>query len=196
MTFYANRDHIEPMFRGIAFVMMVLFCLCRAVMARQRIRPGQLAFSDGLLHDIFCLNSFGMTNFILFYSSGLGFSAFIALGVTFSRSLTLFALVIAFFCGLAIFAFVVAFYFGLAFFALKITFLPSPALFALSITSFTSFIFFCLSRFGLIANSTSLGYDLLSHNRFFYKRLRLGPIARHSCGRLDLLYKSRGVNQD
>ena len=182
MTRNANRDNIEPMFRFVAMPMMVLFCLRRAIMALQSIRPEQSAGSDGMIDSVMSFISFGMTNMVAFCYD----FAFFALSITFSCGL-------AFFCrcitrpgfvtyDLTLFALLVTFLISFAFFALPIFFgilqTTSLAFRKMQVFGFRMFIKF-RDWFDLFASMTLFRYDLLRHGRFSLnvKRLCLEPYA-------------------
>lgn len=193
MTFYANRNDIQIMFRLITFVMMILFCLCRAIMTLQGIKLGQSAVSDGIIDCVMSFSLLGMMNSISFRITIMADFIIFSLLTTFQSGFAFFALSITFINHLAFFALPTTFQNSLAFFTLKVVFYYGFALFALSIVLlicglayFTSiaksisisrgFIKF-RKRFGLFANSAGFQYDLLRHFCFSYKQRCLEPCA-------------------
>lgn len=73
MTRNTYRNNIKPILRGIAFMMMVLFCLFGTVMARQSIRSGQFAISNSVAYSI---SSFSPTGMCFIYFSSASFTFF------------------------------------------------------------------------------------------------------------------------
>lgn len=200
MTRNANRNHIEPKLRGIAVVMMILFCLCRAVMALQGIRPGQSAISDSIIHSIYCPQMFRMANVKFIQIINSSFSTLFAFVVAFYYNLAFLALGIAFLNGFVRFALTVTFFGGLAFFAFSITFFRSAlADFAISLMTIFGFRMFVELRdwFDFFASAASFRYDLLRHFRFSNKRLCLEPVAGHTPAVGSLYYTNlREINQE
>jgi len=179
-----NRNNIEPMFRLIVFVVMIMFCLCWAVMALQRIKPGQSADSDGGIHSICCLPMFRMLDLITFLAAFLSGFALFALLITLLLSFKLFALLKTFSNNSALFALFVTFLSSFEIFGLMISFfvlfadLISTYFATASKPIFSASIFVKFRDwFGLFASSADFGYDLLSHNRLLIRRLRSEPIA-------------------
>lgn len=157
MTFLTYRYNIKPMLLGIAFVMMILFCLCGAVMALQRIGAGQSSGFDGMVYLVRWFIPFGMLDAKTFLDNSSGGFAFFALGIS------------------LIYIF--------PFFALSI----NPLIYVLAYSAIASKAIFCRAifvkfrkRFNLFAFPTSFCYDLLRHNRFLNKRLCLEPVARYA----------------
>ncbi len=77
MTLPTNRNNVEPMLRFIAG-MMVILCLCGAVMAFQGVLAGQFAGFNSFIYSTSGLLAFRMFNIISF----LSLLAFIALLIT------------------------------------------------------------------------------------------------------------------
>lgn len=89
MTFLTNRNNIEPMFRFIAFVMVIKLCLRGAVMALKGIGSGQFAACNSIIHSVFCLAPFKMANGVIELSISNCNFVFIGLPMAFSSGFTL-----------------------------------------------------------------------------------------------------------
>lgn len=145
MTLNTNRNNIQPVLRFITVVVMVLLCLCGAVMTSQSVGAGQFATFNSIIYSICCLSVFRMDNFVSlsgnlsFFALTIFMSAFVLHRFTF-------------FCSkispnnLKTDCF--------TFFGLTITLIGSFAFFALPITHFGCFAFFC---FLILFNSCKSG---------------------------------------
>jgi len=197
------------MLRLVAVPMMVLLGWIRAAMASPSIGPGQSAVTDGVIYGIFSSNIIRMAGIkplhCGFAVGGLPiFCNFLA-----TRCLALGGLPIFCLCGLALGGFFI-FCLSLAMsrlavgsfsifcICLAISRLASFTLlvgFATRITItlkpvFVSPVFVKLRKwFDLLAFRTSLGYDLLRHNRFLNKRLCLEPVCSAILRSARLLYQ-------
>ena len=189
MTFFADRNNIKPMFRGIALVVVIYLCLCGAIMTLQGINWRQFASLNGVFYSILCLTSFGMANlkakcffsinnFTLFTLtiSLLRCFTFLALSIAFLISSAFLTLLMTFVCSSAFFSLIIASPCGFAFFALVILFATNFTIRPIAVFCSTVFIKF-RQRFDFFAFGTSFRYDFGSHNRLLYRRLRLEPVA-------------------
>jgi len=168
MTMDTNRNNIKPVFRRIAFMVMVVYRLV-ATRTLQRIRSRQCTSTNCATNSTcsFFINIIWVLIMKTFLHSPKSRSTFIALSITFVRSLTLFTPPIIFVIG----------------------FLVDFSFFTLSIILFAGFAYSCVSifvacmlikfskRFDLLASATSFRYDLLSHFRLLIRRLWLEPYA-------------------
>lgn len=167
-------------------MMVIVLCLCRAVMALQRVWMRQFAFSNSVIQ-----NSTSSILFRVLLSESVRilhiiFFAFFTLGVAFCcflfRDFALFTLYItslccfAFFCLLVFapstptyfFAFIGSAIFSLIIYSTHFATMRVAVFFGSVFTKFRN-------RFDLFASSTLLCYDLLRHNRFSCKRLCSEP---------------------
>ncbi len=182
MAFYTYRNDIQPVFLCIAFMVMILFCLCRAVMTLKDIRSRQSTGSDSIIHHVFSFKIFGMMRIISICSNNPNFSAFFALSIMFSYGFAFLALdialLIAFISSFPLFALSIAFFGFLTFFALLVFFVICQLASFAFISVFAKFRdWFNLRRIAMV---TDFGYDLLSHNRLLLRRLRLEPAAGYA----------------
>lgn len=158
-----NRNYIKPMFRGVAFVMMVLRSLF-ATSTLQRINFRQFPFFNSFLNNLTSFTLLRMLQVISLHNLGTGYPAFFSLFMAFLSCF--------------------------AFFTLAITFVPCFSFFGLAITVLT---YFAIRRttiflgailvkfrqgFDFFAFGTSFGYDLLRHNQLLNSWLCLEPYAR------------------
>jgi len=191
MTFCAERNNIEPMFRCVAFPVMVMFCLV-ATGTFQAIGSRQLTTPDGIFYSPTSFNPF-----------------WVILGIFVAIHLPFFALIIAFSCKQGFYASRITGCCILIFFGCSMSFLCSFAHIAFPIKLPNSFAFFCLhtifygllgtvlairlksvfgssiltklrERFNFFAFGTSFRYDLLSHFRLLVRRFWLEPVAVHT----------------
>lgn len=170
MTFNTNRNNIKPMFFGVAFVVVVLFCLFRAIMAFQGIGARQLAIPYSIIDSVSSLIAIGIFCLATLCSK-------------FAYKFTSFALIITSVFSLSVFAMVVfpdgSFVNNLPFLALAIRFL---ILFFAYFALVAMFIFFAFifvkfrNGFNFFAIATSFCYDLLRHSFFLTKKLCSGPV--------------------
>lgn len=193
MAFYTYRNDIQPVFLCIAFMVMILFCLCRAVMTLKDIRSRQFASSNGIINSTNSFSLLGMPNKKSFITFSKCFFTFLCLAITkpglLTNSFTLFALSVASLSGLALLALLIMFFCSLSFFCFVVFFgVLRPANFAItSEPAFTIWTFVKFRKqFDLFAFATSFRYDFGSHFRLLYRRLWSESIARPSCGRLVL----------
>ncbi len=168
MAFFTSRYNVKPVVRGIAFVVMVILCLCGAVVAQQSVDPGQFSGSDSMSHSTFSLNSFGMGGFVFFMALK-------------TPCLTSLALVISSLSSYTIFALLVKFLDGLTFFALAV--LPLAVAIAYSTTKpktiFPIIVFVKFREcFNFVAFGACFMYSLFSHFRLLIRRFWSEPYAR------------------
>jgi len=192
MTFCANRNYIETMFRGIAMPVMILLCLCGAVMALQGIRPRQSAGFDRIIDLFYSFTSFRMANLVEFYkSTTISFSffafsktilnnfAFFTSGITFQMGFPLFGLISTVLSGPALFAFAGALVDSFTFFSFLVLTLiyilarSAPRMMAVFIAK--TFVKL-RQRFALLALGAGLRYDFSSHNQLLNSWLRSEPV--------------------
>jgi len=83
MTFYTNRNNIEPKFRLIAFMVMVLFGLFGAIMTLQSIGSGQFTGDNGFINEFMCSCSLWMLFSIVITCASLFYFALFGLAVLF-----------------------------------------------------------------------------------------------------------------
>ena len=168
MTLYANRNNIKPMFFGIAFMMMILFCLRRAILTLQCVNFGHFTSSCSSTHSTFSFFSIWISQVIAFMGSDL-------------NSLTFFALFVSFLIGFEICTFfLIAFLGSFAIFCLLIFFaIFQPTNFALiKMAIFTASIYMKVSkRIRIFAFGSSFCYDWLRHGFLLTRKLCLEPIA-------------------
>lgn len=154
------------MLRGVASVMMILFCLFWAIRALQSRYWSQFAISNSITQGNLCFRSFRMI-LLISLSSGFAFFCFDIFPASFtSIYFNFFILTVAFISSFA--------------------FSDSPILFTgVATADFTLIMMavFCITAlikfrnwFGLLASATSFRYDYLRHNRFSNKRLCLEPL--------------------
>lgn len=186
MTMDAQRNYIEPMFRFVALVVVVLLCGFTAG-TLQRIRSGQLAFSNGFSHSCqsFCVVwmilpmffcSFACKHFISF-ALLIQFVCVFTL-LTFAIAINRTAICCFTFFRLMVFALNFTYCF-FAFFCLAILIVIfEMATFAvIFVTTFGTRTFVKFgNRLGFLADSAGFRYDLLSHNRLLTRRLRGTPL--------------------
>ena len=171
MTFLINRDNIEPMFGGITFVMVIFFCLCRAVITLQRIWTGKFTICNSTIHSMYCFMVVGV-KFLIIFSDAIVISfAFLTLGITFFSSFTLFCLI------MMMLSFAMYFFAFLSFriffrFFQKTNFTIIP----MSIVVIYTFVKF-RDWFCFFTSSANFGYDLVRHFCFSIKQRCLGPVA-------------------
>ena len=159
MTFYANRNNIEPMLLGVALVVMVMLGLLftirilPVIMAEQGIGFGQSARFNSFIDGFMSCKPFRMANIILFLGFALSGFRFFTLSIFF---------LIAFLVGFPFFCLSI----GSAFFHLAILLirnsLASFAIVGMAVFSGSSLI---KLREGLdfLASGTSFRYALLRH---------------------------------
>lgn len=78
----------------VALVMMILLCLCGAVMALQGINSGQFTNGNSIVHSSMSVSYFWMTTIIAFYTSGESNFTFWTLPIFLYCCFALFCLVI------------------------------------------------------------------------------------------------------
>ncbi len=159
MTIKTNRNKVKPMFRGVAFVVMIMFCGF-TTNTLQSIRADQFTGSNSVIDSIDSFNPFGVLLTIFLCVLAVCDFAFIGLAIL----LRTFAL-----C-------------GSAFFGLSIGLL---ARFALAMKSLSfGFIFVKFQkRLNFFARRTLFVYDLLRHNFLLGRKLCLEPLQiRYLCG--------------
>ncbi len=157
MTFCASRNNIKPLFRRIAFMMVILLCLFGTITALQGIGPRQFACFNSSINSVLGFYRFGMTITVFAGSFLVGNFAFFTLRVLFSNNLTFFASLV--FSG----------FYEVANFAIR----------AITNWATVSFMKFW-KQFGLFTSATSFCYSLLRHNQFLTNWLCLGPAAAHT----------------
>ncbi len=183
MAFFTSRYNVKPVVRGIAFVVMVILCLCGAVMALQGIGLGEYTKLNSMGYSRFSFNFFGMSNMVSLCVPNMSCSAFFALVISFLSSLaillltvsfpaitsgysTLFALTILLLCKFATFALSITPQGSLAFICLSILLLESIfanfAIIAVSIGSVNAFVKLA-KRFCLFANVAGFCFNWFSH---------------------------------
>lgn len=175
MTEKTHRDYIKPMLLGIAFMVVVLFCLLGTIRALESIGAGQFAGLDSIFNGSFCFKPFGMFLRISFKGFGLnGFTIlcpavfFVVFGLSHFTLFCFGALLLGSpTCLLAFFSFCV---FGILF---QITYF---ALISVAIAVSFCFVKF-RNRFSLLARSAGFRYGCLRHNLLLTRRLCLEPNA-------------------
>lgn len=185
-----NRQNIKPVFWGIAPV-VVLPCLCGAIMALQGIDLGQLANLDGFFYSFACFYSFGVAGVVTIYCFGMG-------GFTFG-SFSVFSICVAnnFFTVFSLsILFIILFLINFVFFALPRMFLYCFAFGCFSIIhinsvfarftailkpifTFASFVKF-RKRLRILAFRTLFCYDLFRHGFSLTKKLCLESLRGQS----------------
>ena len=194
MTILANRNNVKPVFWFIAG-MVVLFCLCWAIVALQSFNTRHFAPTNSMINGSFSFAGFRVLKTPLFMV-GFPFPATIILLKSFQAdSSTFFGFTVFFitfaFCGPALFAAEIVFLDSFAFFSFTI-FFTTFAVYGLTflclrILSHRSLIarFTCMTKpifrgfvpvklrkgFKLFAFGTWLRYNWFRHNRFSIKRL-------------------------
>jgi len=88
MTRNTNWNNIKVMFRFITFIMMIVLCLSKTIVASQRFGMGQFFVSNSVIHGLSCLVIFRMKSTKAF----LGNSAFYAILIAIMGGLSIFAL--------------------------------------------------------------------------------------------------------
>lgn len=182
MTFYTDRNNVQPMFFGIAIVVVIILCLCWTVVALQGIGPRQFAISDSVINSIVSFSASRVSSVVFFKISSSIDSTFFAVSITFLTDTAFLALSITFLN-------------GLAFLGLTIKFLAGFTSMVKSIFSTTIFMKF-RDRFNLFAFVTSFCYDCFRHSRFSLnvKRFMLEPVEGYAPSVGSLYFKERKKN--
>lgn len=171
MTYMTDRNHVKPMFWGVALVVVILLCLL-ATRTPQSIWTGQFTTSDSIIKILPCLILFRILKAVTFIT--LFFIIFSLFG--FSPILHIFTEIRFTLCRLTMFSLA----FASKFFAFFILFIFFSADFTSAfITTFCRIVFMKFRNWlDLLATATGFGYDLFSHNQLLYSWLRLEPVSR------------------
>ena len=160
MAFYARRNNVKPVFRRIAFVMMVVFCLV-ATGTFHGTKAGQFASPHSMIDGFVGLCLLWVFLYVILYCSIMGFPAF-------------FGFLIALTGGPAFFALVVALLGNLTSLGLRIQF-PTGIMAGFALIMKSVFETFILRKFrngfDFFAFRAAFRYDLLRHNVLSLKRM-------------------------
>lgn len=196
MTRLAKRNNIEPIFRGIAFMVVVFFGCFMAVRTLKSLGMGQIAVSDCFFNSIHSFSllwvvltmlacsypckTFAVSTLVIMLFSIFAFIAFV---VVFTRTtMSSFP-----FFRFAVFDFDISGYFFASFcFSVSVTIIQMAAFTITFITITASWVLVKFrNRFGFLANSAGFCYDLLRHDFFLSKKLCLEPLqTQYLCGSL------------
>ena len=149
------------MFRFVSFMMMILFCLCGAIMALQRIWARKFAISNIMIDSSTGFMFFGIKFVIAFICS----FAFFTLFMTLSTKFAFFGLYVTFLGCLIFISLPITFFHNFIFFSLAMAFLSGSALFC-------SAIFFGMFQITNFATILMIIFSILVFIKF-WKRLDL-----------------------
>ncbi len=185
MTFYTNRNNIEPMFFGVTFPVMIFFGWVGTIMALQSIRMGQFAYANSVINSIssvdFRLVFLTVSAFALYAFFSLEISC-IAKIVNYFTLFRLAVFLVSFFTFIALFIFSVAtgMYLSAFFGLLELFLVRFVAVFTKALKSIFCLSVFVVLRnwFNLLAMRATLCLNCLRHNQFLTNWLCLGPVSR------------------
>ena len=168
MALFTNRNNIKPMFSGVAFMVVIFFCLF-AARAFESILAGKFASDNGIMNLIHSFYSFWELNSLVSCILSLGCLA--GVGVPVSKM----SLPVGGFASLALaVSLVVGFYFFSISFVVYFLKNRTAQLAVVSITIFAIFAFGKIRHwFCLVAFRALFCYDLLRHGFLQYRKLCL-----------------------
>ena len=163
MTLFTNRNYIKPVLRGVAFVVVIIFCLIRTIIAKQSIGSRQFSFLNcyvyrttgfKFLEIVFAIFALCIFKNISSSMTALAYSAFVTMVIFKNRNTMTFA---------TFFSCLVGFFISFIFFTLLVAFLDNFA--------FITFLIFRTTDFAI---ATMTIFTLFIFIKFRVLSLRLG----------------------